>query len=30
VGDFRPDTPVYFLDLRLKAGVRALEIKVTV
>ena len=27
-GDFRPDTPVYFLDLRLKPGVTALEITV--
>lgn len=30
VGDFRPDTPVYFLDLRLKEGVTAFEVKVTV
>jgi hypothetical protein len=30
VGDFRPDTPVYFLDLKLKAGVTAFEVKVTV
>ncbi len=30
VGDFRPEQPVYFLDLRLKEGVKALEITVTV
>ena len=30
VGDFRPDTPVYFLDLKLKAGVTAFEVRVTV
>ena len=30
VGDFRPDTPVYFLDLRLREGVTALEITVHV
>lgn len=29
-GDFRPETPVYFLDLRLNPGVTALEITVTV
>lgn len=28
-GDFRPDTPVYFLDLRLNPGVTAIEITVT-
>lgn len=27
VGDFRPEEPVYFLDLRLKAGVSAFEIR---
>lgn len=30
VGDFRPDDPVYFLDLRLKAGVTVFEVTVTV
>jgi hypothetical protein len=30
VGDFRPETPVYFLDLKLKEGVTAFEVKVTV
>lgn len=30
VGDFRPDTPVYFLDLTLKEGVTACEVAVTV
>ncbi|MBQ9151454.1 MAG: heparinase II/III family protein [Clostridia bacterium] len=30
LGDFRPDTPVYFLDLRLREGVTALEITVHV
>jgi hypothetical protein len=29
-GDFRPETTVYFLDLRLNPGVTALEITVTV
>jgi hypothetical protein len=28
-GDFRPDCPVYFLDLRLKEGVTAIEVTVT-
>ena len=30
VGDFRPDTPVYFLDLKLRAGVTAFSVTVTV
>ena len=30
VGDFRPETPVYFLDLRLREGVTAFEVTVTV
>ena len=30
VGDFRPDTPVYFLDLKLREGVTACEVTVTV
>lgn len=30
VGDFRPDTPVYFLDLRLREGVTAFSVTVTV
>ena len=30
VGDFRPDTPVYFLDLTLKAGVTVCEVEITV
>lgn len=30
VGDFRPDDPVYFLDLRLKEGVTVFEVTVTV
>ncbi len=30
VGDFRPDCPVYFLDLRLKDGVKDFEVTVTV
>lgn len=30
VGDFRPDCPVYFLDLRLRKGITAFEIRVTV
>ena len=30
VGDFRPDTPVYFLDLKLREGVPAFEVTVTV
>ena len=30
VGDFRPDTPVYFLDFRLKEGVTACEVCVKV
>ena len=30
VGDFRPDTPVYFLDLKLKAGVTVCEVDITV
>ena len=29
-GDFRPNQPVYFLDLRLKAGVRTFEVNVRV
>ncbi|MBQ7911116.1 MAG: heparinase II/III family protein [Clostridia bacterium] len=30
VGDFRPDTPVYFLDLKLREGVTAFSVTVTV
>ncbi len=30
VGDFRPECPVYFLDLRLKEGVRVCAVTVTV
>ncbi|MBP3667479.1 MAG: heparinase II/III family protein [Clostridia bacterium] len=30
VGDFRPDCPVYFLDLRLKDGVKDFRVTVTV
>lgn len=30
VGDFRPDTPVYFLNLKLRAGVTAFSVTVTV
>lgn len=30
VGDFRPETPVYFLDLRLREGVRVFDVTVTV
>lgn len=30
VGDFRPETPVYFLDLRLKEGVTVCEVAVRV
>ena len=30
VGDFRPDDPVYFLDLRLKEGVTVFSVTVTV
>ena len=30
VEDFRPDTPVYFLDLKLREGVTAFEVTVTV
>ena len=30
VGDFRPETPVYFLDLRLRDGVTVCEVTITV
>jgi hypothetical protein len=30
VGDFRPETPVYFLDLRLREGGRVFDVTVTV